>query len=815
MPESRRKMKSKITTNPQFKSHHVLHPKGGQANGGKVQDPKSNVLRVLILEDVPADAELVKRELKKAEIAFTSKLVNTRDAFLRELEKFAPDLVLSDYSIPRFNGMEAVKLVKKRLPSIPIIIVTDTINEETAVECMKAGADDYVIKENLNRLGRAVAIALEKKQLRKAKQTTEEALQRSETKFRLLLKNLPSVVYRGYIDGSVEFFDNKIELLTGYSADEFNSQKIKWLELIIEQDIKATRDSFIRALKSDRSYVREYRIQPKAGDICWIQERGQIVSDDRGRIEYVSGVLFDITESKKYEKALQEQKEKYQNLIQHANDAIFVLQDDKIKFSNPKTEEMTGYSSAELSKMSLAQFMMPPDRSSLLDKQERLQKEEKLTSTHSFRVINRYGKDLWAQLSMVSIKWEGQPATLNFLRDVTQEKGLEKQLLQSQKMEAIGTLAGGIAHDFNNILTTIIGNAFLALNEISKNTPLHETVAEIRQAGEKAATLTRQLLTFSRKQTIQPMILNLNESLVDIEKMIRRMIAEDIELTIAKDPGLWLVNIDPGQIEQVIINLVVNAKDAMPQGGKLMIETSNIHLDEGFFYDKGIKELAGPYVYLSVADTGVGMDAKTRSQIFDPFFTTKPKGQGTGLGLSTVYGIVKQNQGFIWTDSAPGQGAVFNIYLPQATRKSRSEKKGKVPAKQLVGSETVLIVEDDNMLLNMALKALKRYGYKALGVGDPQDALRHFEDSEDHIDLIVIDVVMPGMSGPEMVERIQSLKPSATVKVIYMSGYMDEKVGHHGVLASGENFLGKPFSPEKLIGKVRQVLDQDYVKDKR
>ena len=379
------------------------------------------------------------------------------------------------------------------------------------------------------------------------------------------------------------------------------------------------------------------------------------------------------------------------------------------------------------------------------------------------------------------------------------------QLLQAQKMEAVGRLAGGIAHDFNNLLTTIIGNTELSLMSLGRDHPLYQDIEQIKKAANSAASLTRQLLAFSRKQVLQPVVLNLNTVICSLEKMIGRLIGEDVELETLLSPDLGEVRADAGQMEQVIMNLVINARDAMPRGGKLIIETANVDLDETYASEHGVKLNPGPYVMLAVSDTGKGIDKETQSRIFEPFFTTKEKGKGTGLGLSTVYGIVKQSGGLIWVYSELGEGTTFKIYLPRIRSGSEPQRKEQVPLEAPKGVETVLIVEDDDAVRSLACKILELQGYKILEAKDGEEAMKVSKEYKGPIHLMITDVVMPGISGRELQEQLHPLRPA--MKVLYMSGYTDNATAYHKVLDSGVAFLQKPFTPETLARKVREVLE--------
>ena len=427
-----------------------------------------------------------------------------------------------------------------------------------------------------------------------------------------------------------------------------------------------------------------------------------------------------------------------------------------------------------------------------------------MISGRTFRIRNRNGQEFWVELSSIPILWGGRGATLNFARDITEQKKLEAQFLQAQKMEAVGRLAGGVAHDFNNLLTVINSHSQLALLELREWDPLRERFDSIQKAGERAANLTRQLLAFSRRQVVEMKVLDLNALLRDLEKMLHRVIGEDIELETSPGAGLGRVKADPGQIEQAILNLVVNARDAMPSGGKLTIETGNEEVDP-VFAAKHMGLKPGRYVRLSVSDTGIGMPPEVKERLFEPFFTTKEKGKGTGLGLSTVYGAVKQSGGEIWIYSEPGLGTTVKIYLPEVEEPLEAAKRKPAGEKMPRGQETILVVEDEDEVRKLAVGILFRQGYRVLEASHGGDALLMMEQNREPIQLLLTDVVMPGINGPDFARRMKFVYPD--LKVLYMSGYADNIIFQHGILDQAMAFLQKPFSIERLTGKVREVLD--------
>jgi two-component system, cell cycle sensor histidine kinase and response regulator CckA len=388
--------------------------------------------------------------------------------------------------------------------------------------------------------------------------------------------------------------------------------------------------------------------------------------------------------------------------------------------------------------------------------------------------------------------------------DVTERRNLEDQLRQSQKMEAVGRLAGGVAHDFNNLLTVIKGYTELMLEEFREHDPLRGELEEIRKAADRASALTRQLLAFSRQQVLAPKVLDLNHVVTNMDKLLRRLLGADVELTTKLDPTIGRIKADPGQLEQVIMNLAVNARDAMPVGGKLLIETGNVDLDESFAREH-VGAKPGSFVMVAVSDNGAGMSETVRQRIFEPFFTTKEAGKGTGLGLSTVYGIVKQSGGYIWVYSEMGKGTTFKVYLPRVDARVDASIPAQMLPQTAFGRETVLLVEDEDGVRALVRQVLHKHGYNVLEARHGGEALLHCERHKGDIELLLTDVVLEQMGGPELAKRLLGIRPE--MRVLYISGYTDDAVIHHGV-STGTAFLQKPFTTDALAKKVREVLDR-------
>jgi PAS domain S-box-containing protein len=640
----------------------------------------SQALRVLVVEDRTEDAELAIRELRRAELNCETRRVDKADAFRRALGEFRPDIVLADYTVPGFGGMAALEILKAEAPAIPLIIVTGSLDEETAAECIKAGAADYVLKTNLIRLGPAVSGALAYAQSQADKQVAESALRISERRFRALVEESWDAVALFAGDGTILYGSPATTRLLGYDLTEFVGRNA--MELIHPDD--------------------------RAGVLVRLQEA---MAAPRARVHVAARV-------------------------RHKNGSWRYLEG---VFTNLLDDPSVG------------------------------------------AIVNNY-------------------------RDVTDRRILEEQVILSQKMEAIGRLAGGVAHDFNNILTAIGGYSDLLLADLPPDDRRRHDVEEIHQATERAAALTQQLLAFSRRQVLQPKVINLNGLVPDIEKMLRRLIGEDILFATVLHPSLGNVRADPGQLEQVIVNLAVNARDAMLDGGRLTIETRNVELDEAYTAEHPAVK-PGRYVMLAVTDTGVGMDEETKARIFEPFFTTKVRGKGTGLGLATVYGIVQQTGGHIWPYSEPGRGTTMRVYLPRVdARADPIERPRDAAPETLRGSETILVVEDEAPVRAVTRQLLERNGYTVLEAPDGPAALALVDGEAGgrHIDLLLTDVIMPGMSGRELAAQLNARRPN--VRVLFMSGYTDDAVVRHGMLEPGLAYLEKPFRPTALLRKVRGVL---------
>lgn len=625
-------------------------------------------------------------------------------------------------------------------------------------------------------------------------------------------------------DPDVILLDIVMPVMDGYAVCRKlkEDDQLQMIPVLFMTGVKTDMQSRIKALETGAEgfLTKPFDELELVTQICAmakVKEANQFKRNEKQRlakllVERTKEIKKELAVRKKAEEELRESEERYRLVVENAGDVILIAQDGIIKFINRRATEILGYSNEEFISRPFSEFIHPEDREMVMEYHLKRLRKETIPEIYSFRVTDRNGNIKYFEINAMVIDFNGKPATLNFIRDITGRKiaeqevvSLQEQLRQAQKMEAIGRLAGGIAHDFNNLLSVIKGTCQLSLLDLKEGDPLYGNLKDIERSADRAADLTRQLLAFSRRQMMEIRVLDLNDVVKGLEKMLKRIIREDIELVTCLSGNLRRIKGDLNQMEQVIINLVVNARDAMPNGGKLIIETENVELDEEYAM-RHIAVKPGSYVMLCVSDTGVGMTKEVQERIFEPFFTTKEIGRGTGLGLSTVYGIVKQSGGNIWVYSEPGQGTTFKIYLPcidEPLEDYRQEVRLKdAPS----GNETVLVIEDEEVVRKLTTRLLKKQGYKVLEAPDGGQALLLGEMYSDPIHLILTDVVLPGMSGWELVKKFQRVHPEA--KALYMSGYIENIIFHNGKLREKIEFLQKPFTLENLSRRVREVLDK-------
>ena len=576
--------------------------------------------------------------------------------------------------------------------------------------------------------------------------------------------------------------------------------------------LEGGRDEFGRTmddLLQRGHYFGEARCRAKSGRWVEAELGASIIRNEKDDILGYAFMVYDVTEKKRMEGALRESEDRF-TIFMNNTSVIAFMRDVKCRYVyvNRAFEKYVGKPVAEILGKTVYEIW-PPEIAASLDESDKWV----LAAGRPMEVYEKTAHPGRETKEWLAIKFPFQDRKGSALVgcmsiDVTERKSLEEQLRQSQKMEAVGRLAGGIAHDFNNLLTIIAGYSELLLSSSTTEDGQRSKLEEVKKAGERAALLTRQLLAFSRKQVLAPCVLDLNGVIGNLRKMIERLIGEDIEFVTLPHDGLDRVKADPGQVEQIIMNLVVNARDAMPNGGRLTIETANIEFSQPSLRSHP-PGLHGHYVMIAVSDTGTGMDSETQKHIFEPFFTTKETGKGTGLGLATVYGIIKQSGGFVWVYSELGVGTVFEIYFPRVLEQEKSPAAHRAETWPAKGTETILLAEDEPALRLLIRETLERSGYKVLEASDGNDAIKLSESYQQPIHLLISDVVMPQVSGRELAERVAAARPET--KVLFISGYTDDTIIKHGVIDPKIAFLQKPFSPAAITNKVRSVLSKNAV----
>jgi PAS domain S-box-containing protein len=639
-----------------------------------------------------------------------------------------------------------------------------------------------------------------------ARQEAEEALRAAEWKYRSLVEQLPLVTYIDALDSESSniYTSPQIEPLLGYTTSEWASDRELFVKTLHPEDRERVLAEHAWTHATCEPLRTEYRLIARDGRVVWLQDEAVVVRDEHGTPLFLQGYLLDITERKAAEQALAERENLLQTIIETEPECVKLIgRDGTLQEMNRAGLEMIEADSLEqVAGRDVSELIALEHRAAF---EALTQKALAGGSGHlEFELIGLKGTRRWMETHAVPLRAPSGEvrAALSVTRDVTQRRQLEEQLAQAQRLEAVGRLAGGVAHDFNNLLTGILGYSDLLRAKLPEDDPRRADADEVKKAAERAASLTRQLLAFSRRQVLQLRVVDLNKIVEDMDRMLRRLIGEDVELVTACAPELGRVEADPGQIEQVIANLVVNARDAMPDGGRLVIETGNVDVGDEVAAGHPAELEPGPHVVLSVTDTGVGMDPKTQAHVFEPFFTTKDVGKGTGLGLATVYGIVKQSGAAIWVYSEPGRGTSFRIYFPRVDDEVELSEEPLVSTTWESGTETVLVVEDERLVRDLIAEELSRRGYRVLTALNGADALALAEDYEGDIDVVVTDVIMPEMGGLELTQRLTALRPR--ISVVYMSGYSERAVTED---VGPWPLLQKPFSTGSLAGKIREVLD--------
>ncbi len=817
-------------------------------------------MKILIVDDLH-DARQLLRYMVENNGHEAIEATNGRDG-IKVTKSFLPDLIISDALMPVMDGFKFLRAIKQdpELSAIPFILYSSSYQEEQDVRlAMSLGADAYFFKpmdpvelwkeienilvkaqqnvrhsselikedaEYLKRYSEVVATKLEEKvvELEKSlaeRKQAEMLLRENIARTRAITDSAQDAILIMDQNGRISYWNPAAQRIFGYSSEEVIGLDLH--QLLTPQRYHQTANAALNKFQQtgQGTYLEatlELEACHKNGHEISVELSLSALACRDGW--HAAGIIRDVTERKQAEKILNQQKNELTAIFENAPFMMMVLDGKKrIRRANALACSFTGSAVTDMVEITPGEalhclcsndipYASDPHcpkctlHQTVMDTYESGKSHFQVEAILPTCIEDKEEKKIFL-ISTTKITFENSPLVLLSLQDITEHKKLEEQFLQAQKMEAVGTLAGGVAHDFNNMLGVIQGHAEMALDFVDPTQPIFTDLKAILEASERSANLTRQLLAFARRQAIAPKVLDLNETVEGMIKMLRRLIGEDIELAWLPKTGICPVKMDPSQIDQILANLCVNARDAIEGVGKITIETHSVTFDTAFCADHP-GAFPGEYVLLAVSDDGCGMDTSTLEKLFEPFFTTKETGKGTGLGLATVYGIVRQNNAFINVSSKPGQGATFKIYLPQyrAKNEARFEKKAVVAATG--GSETILLVEDEPTILEMTKKMLEKLGYTVLSTSKPHEAIQLTKEHPTTIHLLLTDVILPEMNGRELGTTLLSFCPE--LKVLFMSGYTGDIIARQGVLVEGINFIQKPFSKTALAAKVREVL---------
>jgi PAS domain S-box-containing protein len=750
-------------------------------------------LRILLVVDNAADARMIRALLRDSFPEGFELDRLDRDAWPQEQIRHPIDAVLID--VGQDSVTELLERPRTGMPDVPIIVLTEAGSEEDALAAVRAGAQDSLVKSRLTGplLSRVIRYGIERKRSAVRLQWLTLAVEQS-----------PAAVLITDPGGIIQYVNGKFTEISGYTAAEAIGQSPRLFKSgLTPPEVYHDLWSTIRA---GRNWHGKLQNRRKSGELYWDAIRIWPMRDARDAITHFVAVQEDITILLEAEAGLRESERRARSLFETVHLIVLGLDSaGRVDYVNPFFLRLTGYTREEvIGQPWIERFLPPEHRAELQAVLLELRERDEHPHYQNPILIKSGERRMISWSNTVLRDTSGQlTGTLSIGEDVTDARRLQEQLLHSQKMESVGRLAGGVAHDFNNLLTAILSNAEFLRDDLPEESTLRSDVDEIRKAADRAAILTRQLLSFSRRQVVQPRLIQLNDAALAMDKLLRRLIGEDIELVSALSPDLWAIRADAGQIEQVLANLTVNSRDAMPDGGRITIETANVALSADYAAAH-VDAVPGDYVMLAVSDTGHGIPEDARPRIFDPFFTTKPEGKGTGLGLATVHGIVHAAGGHIGVYSEPGHGATFKLYFPRATG-SAAPLREAPQSKARGGTETVLIVEDEAQVLEAAIRSLAHMGYTVVPAQDGLEGLRLCEERGGRIDLLLTDIVMPRMGGKHLARLLQERFPH--IKVLYTSGYTGHAVVLHDLLPPDAAFLAKPYVPADLVRKVREVLD--------